>query len=285
MTSLARADGQSAGVLFPPPAESAMLYLGTVMHQRLKPLSHRFTYKVYSLLIDLDRLAEAGRKSRLFSIDRFNLLSFRQGDHGDKSGRPLRAYVDEVLGDAGMQERPARVLLLCYPRVLGTVFNPISVYYAYDAGDALTAVIYEVRNTFGERHSYVAPVRAGELDASGLRQERDKRFYVSPFNDLMQRYFFRVRPPMKDIAVRILQKDSTGPLLAATFHGAQHPLTNSTILRAFMRIPFLTVTIVAGIHWEALKLWLKGLRLKPRPAPPPPMSFGDRSETGVGRRS
>jgi uncharacterized protein len=265
--------------LFLPPQDKAALYFGTVMHQRLKPLSHRFTYRVYSLLIDLDALPHVGRISAFFSVDRFNLLSFRQSDHGDNGKRPLRSYVDQVLAEAGLVVRPTRVLLLCYPRVLGTVFNPLSVYFAYDETDALIGVIYEVRNTFGERHSYVAPVKDGELDAAGLRQEKDKRFYVSPFNDLMQRYFFRVRPPTADIAVRILQKDDIGPLLAATFHGRHHPLTNAAIFRAFIRIPFLTVTIVAGIHWEAFKLWIKGMRLKPRPSPPPPLSFSDRRET------
>jgi uncharacterized protein len=264
---------------FLPPQDKAALYFGTVMHQRLKPLSHRFSYRVYSLLIDLDALAEVGRMSALFSVDRFNLLSFRQSDHGDHSKHSLRSYVDRVLEEAGLKQKPHRVLLLCYPRVLGTVFNPLSVYFAYDEKDALVGMIYEVRNTFGERHSYVAPVKDGELHEAGLRQEKDKRFYVSPFNDLMQRYFFRVRPPTNDIAVRILQKDDTGPLLAATFHGQHHPLTNGAIFRAFMRIPFLTVTIVVGIHWEALKLWIKGMRLKPRPAPPPPLSFSDRRET------
>jgi uncharacterized protein len=262
--------------LFAPPDDAAALYPGTVMHQRLKPLSHRFNYRVYSLLIDLDRLDEANLKSRLFSINRFNLLSFRESDHGLRNGKPLRVFVEEALEGAGLKQKPARILLLCYPRVLGTVFNPLSVYFAYDADDQLIGMIYEVRNTFGERHSYVAPVKPGELHESGLRQERDKRFYVSPFNDLLQRYFFRVRPPTENIAVRILQKDEDGPLLAATFHGTYRPLTNGTVLRAFIRVPFLTVTILAGIHWEALKLLLKGLRLKPRPQPPAPLSFSDR---------
>jgi uncharacterized protein len=265
--------------LFPPPADSASLFFGTVMHQRLKPLSHRFRYRVYSLLIDLDALKEAASLSWLFSVDRFNLLSFRQSDHGNKKPGSLRHYVNQALADAGVATPPTRVLLMCYPRVLGTVFNPISVYFAYDIDENLIALIYEVRNTFGEMHSYVAPVGVGELDAAGLRQERDKRFYVSPFNDLQQRYFFRVRPPTDDLAVRILQKDAEGALLAATFHGKHRPLTNASILRAFIQIPFLTATIIAGIHWEAMKLWVKGLRIKPRPVAPAPMSFGDRRET------
>jgi uncharacterized protein len=265
--------------LFPPPSDSAALYLGTVMHQRLKPLSHRFRYRVYSLLIDLDALKEASSQSWFFSVDRFNLLSFRQKDHGDRKPGSLRSYVNGVLASAGITTLPTRVLLMCYPRVLGTVFNPISVYFAYDIDEQLVAVIYEVRNTFGEMHSYVAPVREGELDVSGLRQERDKRFYVSPFNDLQQRYFFRVHPPTDELSVRILQKDKDGPLLAATFHGKHRLLTNAAILRAFARIPFLTVTIVAGIHWEALKLWWKGLRIKARPATPAPLSFDDQHET------
>ncbi|MFO1148793.1 MAG: DUF1365 domain-containing protein [Alsobacter sp.] len=262
---------------FPPPAAAASLYRGDVMHARMKPVPHRFTYSVFNLLIDLGRLDEASRCSRLFSVNRRNLLSFHEIDHGPRDGGSLLAHARGLFAEAGVDISGGRVLLLCYPRLLGLVFNPLSVYYAYGEDGALVGVIYEVRNTFGEHHSYVAPVEPGELSAAGLRQERAKLFYVSPFNGMAMRYLFRLRPPTDAISVRILETDGEGPLLAATFKGERKPLTTRELLAALGAVPLLTATVVAGIHWEALKLWLKGLRLVPRPAPPPAVSFGDGS--------
>ncbi|GGH22602.1 DUF1365 domain-containing protein [Alsobacter metallidurans] len=261
---------------FPPPKEAASLYRGGVMHARMKPVEHRFSYEVFSLLIDLDRLAEASRASVFFSVGRWNLLSFWQKDHGPRDGSSLRVYVDRILAEAGLSLPGGRVLLLCYPRIAGMGFNPLSVYFAYAADGELAAAIYEVRNTFGEHHTYVCPVAPGELGPEGLRQERRKLFYVSPFNDLDMRYRFRVRPPGDTIAVRILETDDQGPLLAATFQGKRRHLTTSSLLAALARIPALTLTVIGGIHWEALRLWLKGMRLVKRPPAPPPLSYGDR---------
>lgn len=272
--------GPHADALFAAPGEAASLYRGTVMHARLKPVSHRFRYSVFNLLIDLDRLDEAGSASRLFSVNRANLLSFHEKDHGRRDGSSLRAYVDDVLAPAGIDIAGGRVLLLCYPRLLNTVFNPLSVYFAYAASGDLAAVIYEVRNTFGEMHSYVAPVEPGELSAAGLRQEREKLFYVSPFNGMAMRYLFRLRPPTNSIAIRILETEPAGPLLSATFHGARKALTTFTLLAALWSAPLLTAKVVGGIHWEALRLWLKGMRLVPRPPAPDRVSYGD--PTGPG---
>jgi DUF1365 family protein len=266
---------QTAG--FPAPAAAASLYRGEVMHARMKPVPHRFTYRVFNLLIDLGRLDEAARSSRLFSVNRRNLLSFHEIDHGARDGSSLLAHAVRLLAEAGVDVSGGRVLLLCYPRLLGLVFNPLSVYYAYRADGTLAGVIYEVRNTFGEHHSYVAPVEPGDLSAAGLRQERAKLFYVSPFNDLAMRYLFRLRPPTDTVSVRILETDAEGPLLAATFKGERKPLTTRALLAALGSVPLLTATVVAGIHWEALKLWLKGLRLVPRPAAPAAVSYGDGS--------
>jgi uncharacterized protein len=257
---------------FTPPRAAASLYDGQVMHARMKPKTHRFTYSAYSLLIDIDRLNEADRQTLLFSVERFNLLSFSEKDHGPGDGSSLGAHVRRLLRDAGMGAEAKRILLLCYPRVLGFTFNPIAVYFAYDATDRLIGVIYEVRNTFGEMHTYVAPVDDGELTEAGLRQERDKLFYVSPFMDMPMRYKFRVRPPSNDVALRILELDEAGPILAASFAGRQADLTNASLLSAFLRIPLLTLKIVGGIHWEAMKLWFKGIRFFNRPPPPPKVS-------------
>jgi len=270
------------GFDFRPPAGAASLVPGTVMHARMKPKVHRFSYKVFNLLIDVDRLVEAGRLSRFFSVGRgFNLAGFRESDHGD--GRtPLRAYAEGLLAPAGVSLTGGRVLLLCYPRILGFVFNPISVYFCYGRTDDLVAVIYEVRNTFGQMHSYVAPVAPGELSPAGLRQTRDKQFYVSPFMDMDLRYHFRLLPPGDEVRLRILETDAEGPILSATFSGRRETLTSVALLRQCLAIPFMTLKVVAGINWEALKLWLKGVRLRARPAPPiAAASYGKRSQPPV----
>ena len=260
---------------FRPPDAAASLYSGPVMHARMKPVQHRFTYSVYSLLIDIDRLTEAGRLSSVFSISRWNLLSFSPSDHGPRDGTSLRAHVDGLLATSQVDLSGGRVLLFCYPRVFGFVFNPLSIYYCYDAQAQLVALIYEVRNTFGESHSYVAPIRVQEAGATGVRQDRDKLFYVSPFLDMTMRYHFRLRPPGNELKVRILESDADGPILAATFSGLRSDMTTGALLKAFFAMPLLTFKIVGAIHYEALRLWLKGLRLVKRPAPPEPASFRD----------
>ena len=264
----------SDAAAFPPPREPVALIRGRVMHARMKPVAHRFAYDVFALLVDLDRLAEAGASSRLFKVNAPGPVSFRESDHGPCDGTSLRAYVERILAPLGIDLAGGRVLLQCYPRVLGYVFNPLSVYFAYGPSDDLVAVVYEVRNTFGERHTYVAPVRAGDLTPAGLRQERDKLFYVSPFNGMAMRYHFRVRPPTSDFALRILETDDEGPLLAAAFAGRIEPLTTRALVSAFIDVPLLTLKVIAGIHWEALKLWIKGMRLVARPPAPPALSYG-----------
>lgn len=268
-----------------PALPAASLYSGKVMHARMKPKAHRFSYSVYSLLIDLDRLNEAAAQSALFSVNRFNLFAFHERDFGAGDARGLRAYVSRALARAGMAEGCASVLLLCYPRLFGFAFNPLAIYYCFGADGALSALIYEVRNTFGEKHSYVAPVKPGEADAPGVRQARDKLFYVSPFLDMALRYRFRLSRPGPALHVRILESDAEGPILAATFAGVQEKLATGSLIRAFFAVPLLTFKVVAGIHYEALKLWLKGVSVKTRPAPPPPLSVDGVAQGGLDRAS
>ena len=261
-----------------PPAFNApaRLYSGKVMHQRMKPFGHRFEYKVFSLLIDLDRLEAVGRLSWLFSVNRFNLVSFYESDHIDARISPaekgIRAYAERLFMNAGMA-RPARIELLAYPRVLGHAFNPISLYYAHDESDALAGMVYEVRNTFGERHTYVCPVEDGQLTEAGLRQTRTKIFHVSPFIDMGARYDFRVGRPGEELQFRILESDAEGPLLAASFSGKATHLATGPIVRQLLKIPLLGFKIVAGIHFEALRLWPKGAKFHKSPPPPAPASY------------
>ena len=244
---------------------AAALYFGEVMHARLKPFGHRFRYRVMSLLIDLDRLAAADRQSPLFGVNRAALYSFSEADHGEHDGSSLRSYAERCAAAHGIDLAGGRVLLLCYPRLLGFTFNPLSVYFCYRADGELALMIYEVRNTFGEIHAYVLPVQPGEISEAGVRQEQDKLFYVSPFIGMAMRYRFRVSPPGANVKLRILETDREGPLLAATFSGRRSSLTTAVLSRAFFALPLVAFKIVAAIHWQALRLWLKGARLTPRP--------------------
>ena len=245
---------------------AAALYVGEVMHARLKPMGHRFSYRVMSLLIDLDRLRAADRQSPLFGVNRAALYSFNEADHGPRDGSSLRAYVQRCAAEHSIDLSGGRVKLLCYPRLLGYTFNPLSVYFGYRADGELALMIYEVRNTFGDIHSYVLPVQPDQHSDAGVRQQQEKLFYVSPFIEMAMKYHFRVLPPGEHVKLRILETDREGPLLAATFHGHRRALTTSGFLRAFCALPLMTFKIVAAIHWEALRLWIKGARLVPRPS-------------------
>ncbi len=247
----------------------AALYFGEVMHARLKPIGHRFSYRVMSLLIDLDRLDVADRQSRLFGVNRAALYSFNESDHGPRDGSGLRRYAQRCAEAHGIDLTGGRVLLLCYPRLFGFTFNPLSVYFCYRADGELALMIYEVRNTFGDIHAYVLPLKSGEASDAGVRQAQEKLFYVSPFIEMAMRYHFRVSPPGDNVKLRILETDREGPLLAATFQGRRRPLTSLSLLRSFFALPLVTLKIVAAIHWEALRLWLKGARLVPRPRATP----------------
>ncbi|HET7888750.1 MAG TPA: DUF1365 domain-containing protein [Bradyrhizobium sp.] len=246
--------------------DAAVLYVGKVMHARLKPIGHRFTYRVMSLLLDLGRLEAADRQSRLFGVNRPALYSFHEADHGDRDGSSLRLYAERRAYEHGIDIRGGRVLLLCYPRLFGYTFNPLSVYFCYFANGELALLIYEVRNTFGDSHAYVLPVRSGDLSRGRLRQTQDKRFYVSPFVEMAMRYLFRVALPSDDVKLRIIETDSEGPVLAATFTGRRRNLTSKELLRSFVSLPFVTFKVIVAIHWEALRLWLKGVQLVPRHA-------------------
>jgi DUF1365 family protein len=177
----------------------------------------------------------------------------------------LRVYAQACAAQHGIDLTGGRVRLLCYPRLFGFTFNPLSVYFCHRADGELALVIYEVRNTFGDIHSYVLPVQPGELSEAGVRQQQAKLFYVSPFIEMTMRYHFRVSLPGERVKLRILETDREGPLLAATFIGRRESLTTTALLRSLFALPLVTLKIIAAIYWEALRLWLKGVRLMPRP--------------------
>lgn len=250
------------------------LYFGEVMHRRLEPMYHRFRYRVFSLYLDLDELPQLALRLRLFSYNRWNVFSFFDRDHGplkSHGDRPIREWVDAYLEAAGIDCRGGKVTLLCFPRVLGYVFNPMSVYFCRGAGGDLKAILYEVSNTFGHRHSYLLPSdgEAAHHNASAeINQSCEKRLYVSPFMGMAARYRFRVRVPNERLTMLIRQENEAGRQLIATHTGRRVPLTDTRLLGAFVRYPLMTLKVIAAIHWEALKLWRKGARLVTRPTPP-----------------
>lgn len=241
------------------------IYCGEVMHQRLKPAEHRFVYKVSSWLLDLDEL-EALDTLRFFSVNRFNLFSFHTKDHGDGSTTPLKEQVNALLRDNNIDLGAGAIRILCYPRILGYVFNPLSVFYCYNEDKELAAILYEVSNTFNQRYSYLIPVE--KASGNVIQQACSKHFYVSPFIPMETHYQFRMTPPNDSVAVLIHQTDPEGAILNATFTGQRIEITEKTITQTFWRHPLMTMKVIAGIHWEALQLWRKGMRIQPRPTPP-----------------
>jgi DUF1365 family protein len=242
------------------------LFPGHVTHARFKPKVHKLAYRIYSLLLDIDELDDLDRRLTWFSVDRFNLFSFHRIDRGDRSGADLRTQVETSMRAAGVEPDGGPIRLLTMPRLLGWAFNPLSVFFCYARTGEMTAILWEVDNTFGERHAYMIPVEAGT--AGEIVQDCDKAFYVSPFMDMDLRYKFRVSPPGDTLSIRIDSFDDGGHVLTARHLARRQELTDAALIRAFFTIPFLTLKVIGGIHWEALRIWMKGIRLRRRPRPP-----------------
>jgi uncharacterized protein len=245
---------------------ASALFPGNVTHARLRPRPHNLAYRISSLLLDLDELAALDQKLHLFSVDRFNVFSFYSNDRGDASGRPLREQIDGHMRAAGLVADGGPIRVLTMPRVLGWSFNPLSVFFCYRRSGEINAVLWEVDNTFGERHGYLIPAEA--FDGRELRQRCDKSFYVSPFTDMNLVYDFRVRPPGDTFSIVIQASDVAGSILTACHTGNRVELTDHALLRLFLTLPYQTLKVTGGIAWEALKLWSKGIAIRPRPPPP-----------------
>jgi DUF1365 family protein len=236
------------------------------MHRRVRPRPHRLRYSLFWLLLDLDEVATLQRRLRILRFEKAGLASFYAADHGDGSNRTLRAQIEEKLAAAGIEIDGGPIRLLCMPRILGYGFNPLSVYFCYRKDGSLSALIYQVHNTFGQRHSYLARVTADREGA--INQTGQKVFYVSPFMAMDMRYEFRVVQPGERVSVTIRNVDSDGPILTAALSAKRERLTDGRVALAMLVYPFMTMKVIAGIHWHALRLWLKGVPLVPRPGPP-----------------
>lgn len=245
---------------------ASCLYTGSVMHRRFRPHGHRLRYRVFWLLLDLDEVGSLRRKLRLLRFEKSGLASFHTADHGDGSAVPLRAQIEAQLSGAGIDLKGGPIRLLCMPRIFGYGFNPLSVYFCYRHDGMPAALVYQVHNTFSQRHSYVA--RIASRPDGAVVQHGSKNFYVSPFMAMDMRYEFRVQLPDERVTVTIRNVDAGGPILAAALAGRRRDLSDRTLALALLVYPLLTLKVVAAIHWNALRLWWKGVPLVPRPDPP-----------------
>ena len=243
---------------------ASAIYTGHVVHKRIHPRSHGFKYKVFALALDLDEVAKAASSLRLFSYNRFGPSCFFDADHGRGDGRTAAEHIRATLAEAGFAYAGARIVLLCYPRILGFVFNPLSIYFCHDAAGRLSVIVYEVTNTFGERTSYVIPVGG---DGRVVRQACAKGMYVSPFTSAGS-YGFHVVPPAGEVVVGVNLREAGRPVLKTHFRGERLALSDRNLAAVLARHPMMTLKVVAAIHVEALRLWLKGVAPVKRHASP-----------------
>ncbi|AHF02989.1 hypothetical protein MARPU_03200 [Marichromatium purpuratum 984] len=246
---------------------AAGLLFGEVMHRRLFPVRYRFVYRVFSLLLDLDRLDELAAGSRWFSHNRFNLLAFHDRDHGPRDGSPLKPWLLARLREQGLEVAVARVELQCFPRLLGYGFNPLSIWTCFDAEDRPLAVLCEVHNTFGESHSYLLHEDGAPLRWP-IRARHAKDFHVSPFIGMAADYQFRFARDGQQHSVVIREFQEERLMLAAVHSARLLPCDDAGLLRAALSYPLMTLKVMLMIHWQALKIWLRGGRYHAKPEPP-----------------
>jgi uncharacterized protein len=237
--------------------KNSSIYTGNVIHKRFKPKVHSFNYKVFSLLIDLSELNSLEKKLKLFSYNKFNIISFYNKDHGPRDGTSLKSWVIENLKKNNIETNDIQIKLLCYPRIFGYVFNPLSVFYVYDKNLDLISILYEVKNTFGEQHTYIFRSNKSQ---NLIQHVCKKKFHVSPFIEMDCVYFFRLLKPGNKISVIIDQNDKEGKILYASQYGIKSELNNKTLFRAYLKHPLMTLKIILAIHFEAFKLWTKGIK-------------------------
>ncbi len=232
---------------------NSCIYNGIVTHQRFKPIKHSLKYKTFSLLIDLDELEKLDNEISIFSLNKFNIFSFYTKDHGERNGGCIKEWVLKTIKRFNINSNITRIKLLCYPRVFGYVFNPLSIFYCYENNN-LRAIFYEVKNTFNEQHTYIFKIKNDQ----NIEQKCKKKFYVSPFMDMETYYNFRLLNPEEKLLVFIKQTDKKETILTATQTGDKKEFSLKQLITNFFKYPFMTLKIIGSIHYEALLLWKKG---------------------------
>ena len=237
--------------------KNSKIYTGKVIHKRFKPKEHYFKYNVFSLLIDLNELEEINKYIKFFSYNKFNIISFYDKDHGDRDGSSIKLWVKKNLRNIGIMTEDISIKLLCYPRIFGYVFNPLSTYFIYNKHSELISIFYEVKNTFGEQHTYIFKAQ----DEKTVQNKCKKKFYVSPFIEMDCEYHFKTLNPREQLSVVINQNDKDGKLLFASQDGISKDFNNKNLILSYLTHPLMTFKIIGAIHFEAFKLWAKRIKL------------------------
>tara|TARA_A100001015_G_scaffold87255_1_gene96986 strand:- start:437 stop:1195 length:759 start_codon:yes stop_codon:yes gene_type:complete len=232
---------------------NSCIYNGIVTHNRFKPIKHFLKYKTFSFLIDLDELEKLDKLIGIFSHNKFNVFSFYNKDHGERDGGSLKKWVLANISKFNIKANINKIKILCYPRIFGYVFNPLSIFYCYE-DEKLKAIFYEVKNTFNEQHTYIFKIK----DNEEIVQKCKKRFYVSPFMDMETFYSFKLLNPNDRLSVFIKQTDANGTVLTATQTGKRKEFNYKQLAINFFKYPLMTIKIITSIHFEALLLWKKG---------------------------
>ena len=236
---------------------NSSIYNGQVIHKRFKPKVHSFRYDVFSLLIDLSELETLDKQVNFFSYNKFNWISFYDKDHGDRDGSSLINWVQKNLRKNNISTENIKIKILCYPRIFGFVFNPLSVFYVYNSNENLISILYEVKNTFGEQNTYIFRI---EKDANLIQNNCSKKFHVSPFIQMNCNYFFRLLKPGNKISVIIDQYENEDKILYASQDGIRTDFNTKYLVKSFLNHPLMTFKIIIAIHYEAFKLWSKGIK-------------------------
>ena len=232
---------------------NSCIYNGIVKHQRFKPIEHSLNYRTFSILLDLDEIENLAKSISIFSLNKFNIFSFYNRDHGERDGSSLKDWVKKNLKKFNISNNITKIKLLCYPRMFGYVFNPLSIFYCYENKD-LKAIFYEVKNTFNEQHTYIFKIKNNEK----IEQKCKKKFYVSPFMDMETYYNFKLINPKEKLSIFIRQTDEEETVLTATQTGDKKEFSFKQLLINFFKYPLMTIKIISTIHYEAFFLWKKG---------------------------
>jgi len=237
--------------------KNSYIYIGNVIHKRFKPTVHFFKYKVFSILIDLSEIDLLDNSLKIFSYNKFNIVSFYDVDHGPRDGTSIKEWLIKNLQDNQIDTKDIKIKLLCYPRIFGYVFNPLSVFFIYNKNSELISILYEVKNTFGEQHTYLFKIKEND---NLIENTCKKKFHVSPFIEMDCKYFFKILKPGNKISIIIDQYDEKGKLLYASQDGSRIELNNKNLFLSYLKHPLMTFKIIAAIHFEAFKLWTKGIK-------------------------
>ena len=236
---------------------NSSIFSNIVAHQRLKPFRHKFQYSLASLYINYNDLESLDKQINFFSYNKFNIFSFYESDHGYRDKRSLRKFVEDILFNNFIKYKKLELKILCFPRILGYVFNPLSVFFCFD-NDNLIAILYEVKNTSNEQHTYCFASKDSKIKPI-YKHHCKKIFYVSPFIEMNCYYKFSIKIPTNKLSFLIEQfNNKDEKILIASQYGKELTFTSATILKSFFQHPLMTFKVILGIHYQAMKIYFKG---------------------------